>query len=65
MDSVVYESNDRTFLFIIEQALADNGIPCTVIGGADIGMMSFRLVRICVPNQYLTEARDIVRQIVN
>lgn len=64
MDSIVFESTDRTFLLIIEQALADNGIPCTVIGAADVGLMNSRLVRISVPNQFRTEALDIVRQIV-
>ena len=64
MDAIVFESSDRTFFLIIEQALADNGIPCTVTGGADVGLMNSVRARICVPDQYRSEALEIVRQIL-
>ena len=63
MGAIIYESNDVTFLGIIEQALTDNEIPYTVIGGADTGLASAHLVRISVPMEYIKEAQEIVNQL--
>jgi hypothetical protein len=52
-------------LLITEQALADNAIPFTVLGGADVGLRSVPTVRVCVPEQYRHEALSIVKQIVD
>ena len=62
MNTIIYESNDTTFLGIIEQALMDNNIPYSAIG-ADTGLASVHLVRISVPKEYAEDAREIVRQL--
>ena len=63
MDTIVYESRDTTILSMIEEALKDNGIPCRIIGGADVGLASSHLVRVSVSDKFKEEASDIVKQI--
>ena len=59
---LVYESNDLVFLHIIEQALKDNGIPCSVIG-ANVALGCVHITRIYVDQEFYEQAKIIVEKI--
>ena len=63
MNVIIYESNDITFLGVIEQILMENEIPYTVIGGADTGLAAAHLVRVSVPKEYAEKGKEIVKQV--
>lgn len=66
MDVIVFESADRLFLGIIEQALTDNGIPYLVTGAADVGLATVGItILVKVPEQHAEMARDIVLQLTS
>lgn len=67
MNSLVYESSDRSMFNIIEQCLKDNGIPCMITGAADVGIYrgAGQLVKIFVSQENEEAARDIIRQLTN
>ncbi len=61
---IVYESNDTTFLPIIEQALKDHNIPFTTTGGADVGVgLGARFIRIFVEPEFVGKAKAIIEQV--
>ncbi len=60
---VIYESMDTTISKLIEQSLNDNDIPCTVTGGLDINIVGLNNVKISVPNEFVHQAKNIIKQI--
>ena len=63
METVIFESTNRTILPLIEQALTDSKIPYLVTGASDIGIID-HVVKIRVPNEFSEKAKEIVNQIV-
>lgn len=65
MSKTIYESNDMAFIGLLEQALKDNQIPCSVVGATDVGLGGPQVAQIVVSDEYASSALEVVKSLTN